>query len=89
MDTELGSVPLNFLSTLDNTGGNSGSPTFDVEGRLVGLVFDRNSEAMAADWVFDPALTRSIHVDVRFIGWMLSEFPAEEPLIRELGLSVE
>jgi len=89
MDTELGSVPLNFLSTLDNTGGNSGSPTFDVEGRLVGLVFDRNSEAMAADWVFDPALTRSIHVDVRFIGWMLSEFPAEEPLIQELGLSVE
>lgn len=79
-------IPLDFLTTLDNTGGSSGSPTVDAKGRLVGLVFDRNYEAMAADWWYDPRVTRSIHVDVRFMLWMLSNDDASRYLLGELGV---
>ena len=67
----LGDVPVNFLSDLDSTGGNSGSATLDKNGRLVGLLFDGNYESMVADWVFDPALTRTLHVDIRYVLWLL------------------
>ena len=43
----------------DGTGGNSGSPTLNARGELVGLAFDGNYEAMASDWLFLPDLTRS------------------------------
>jgi hypothetical protein len=79
-------IPLDFLTTLDNTGGNSGSPTVDAKGRLVGLVFDRNYEAMAADWWYDPKVTRSIHCDVRFLLWMLSNDDSSRYLLGELGV---
>ncbi|MEE2750229.1 MAG: S46 family peptidase [Myxococcota bacterium] len=81
------SVPLNFLTTLDNTGGNSGSPTMNGKGELVGLVFDRNYEAMAADWMYDPDLTRTIHVDIRFVIWMLRNVADSEWLLTEMGLN--
>ncbi|HNH49404.1 MAG TPA: S46 family peptidase, partial [Myxococcota bacterium] len=66
-DPALGDVPLCFLTDLDSTGGNSGSATLNAKGELVGLLFDGNYESMAADWLFDPATTRSIHVDIRYI----------------------
>jgi len=86
IDEDSGTVPLNFLTTLDNTGGNSGSPTLNAKGELVGLVFDRNYEAMAADWLYDPGLTRSIHVDIRFVLWMLGEVSGSDWLLSELGV---
>ena len=86
IDAELGSVGVNFLSTCDTTGGNSGSPTLDAEGRLVGLLFDGNYEAMASDWVFDRVKTRSIHVDIRYLLWALKEVLAGEHLLREMGV---
>lgn len=67
----LGDVPVNFLSTLDITGGNSGSAVLDGRGRLVGLAFDGNYESIASDWVFVDAVTRCISVDIRFMLWML------------------
>ncbi|MCP4804773.1 MAG: S46 family peptidase [Proteobacteria bacterium] len=70
-DADLGDVPVNFLSTLDSTGGNSGSATLNAQGQMVGFLFDGNYEAMSADWVFDDALTRSIHVDIRYALWVL------------------
>ena len=70
-DPQLGDVPVNFLSTLDSTGGNSGSATLNARGQMVGFLFDGNYEAMSADWVFDDALTRSIHVDIRYALWVL------------------
>ena len=76
--------PVNFLSDVDTTGGNSGSPTLDARGRLVGVVFDGNYESMAADWQFDPAVTRSIHVDVRFVLWLLALDPAASWIATEL-----
>ena len=82
-----GEVPVNFLTTLDNTGGNSGSPTLNAKGEMVGWVFDRNWEAVAADWVFAPELTRSIHVDSRYALWLLQEVYNAEELLTELGVS--
>lgn len=83
---ELGSVPVNFLSTLDTTGGNSGSATLDRHGRLVGLLFDGNYEAMASDWLFDPVSTRSIHVDVRYMLWVMEQVSGAHALLEELGV---
>ena len=80
-------VAVNFLTTLDNTGGNSGSPTLNAKGEMVGWVFDRNWEAVAADWVFEPNLTRSIHVDSRYALWLLDEVYSADSLLKELGIS--
>src|SRR3546814_18274739 len=54
----LGDVPVNFLSDVDTTGGNSGSPTLNAKGELVGLLFDGNYESLSAGWIFNPELTR-------------------------------
>jgi hypothetical protein len=83
---DLEDVPVNFLSTLDNTGGNSGSPTLNARGELVGFVFDRNWDAVAADWVYEADLTRSIHVDVRYLLWMLDEVEKAKVLLQEMGV---
>lgn len=70
---ELGDVPVNFLSTVDTTGGNSGSPTLNARGELVGLLFDGTYESVASDYLFEPVTTRSIHVDSRYMLWTMSE----------------
>jgi hypothetical protein len=54
---------------------------------MVGWVFDRNWEAVAADWVFEPNLTRSIHVDSRYALWLLDEVYNADALLKELGVS--
>ena len=84
---ELGTVPVNFLSTLDTTGGNSGSATLNGRGELVGLLFDGNYESMAADWLFDTANTRSLHVDIRYVGWYLDRVMGAGNLLRELAIT--
>ncbi len=81
----LDSVPVNFLSTVDTTGGNSGSPTLNGRGELVGLLFDGNWESIIADWDFIPRITRSIHVDIRYVLWVMSEIDQAHHLLRELG----
>ena len=86
-DERLGSVPVNFLSDLDITGGNSGSPVLDAQGKLVGLAFDGNWESVASNWVFDPTMTRMISVDQRYMRWIMQEvFPAPQ-LLQEMGVS--
>ncbi len=82
----IGSLPVNFLSSVDTTGGNSGSATLDGEGRLVGLLFDGNWESMISDWDFLPEVTRSIHVDVRFILWVMDRVDHAWHLLEEMGL---
>lgn len=85
-DPTLGDVPVDFLTTLDNTGGSSGSPAMNAHGALVGITFDRNWEAVAADWMYDPALTRSIHVDVRYLLWSLDQVEHAGVLLAEMGV---
>jgi hypothetical protein len=85
VDPELKDVPVNFLSTCDTTGGNSGSPTLNARGELVGLLFDGNYESIDADFLFNPAVTRSIHVDAQYMLWVMDAVDGADELIRELG----
>ena len=55
----------------------------------MGLLFDGNYEAMTADWLFDAEMTRSIHVDVRYLLWMLDEVEGAQRLLEELGVAAE
>ncbi|MCU8007219.1 MAG: S46 family peptidase [Shewanella sp.] len=83
---EFNSVPVNFLSSVDTTGGNSGSPVFNGKGELVGLNFDSTYEAITKDWFFNPTITRAVHVDIRYILWMMDEVDHADNLIQELDL---
>jgi hypothetical protein len=82
----LGDVPVDFLSTVDTTGGNSGSPTLNGKGEFVGLLFDGTYDTIASDFLFDPVNTRSIHADVRYMLWVMSAVDGAEHLIREMGV---
>ncbi|WP_119717559.1 S46 family peptidase [Cognatilysobacter tabacisoli] len=85
-DRKLGTVPVNFLSDLDITGGNSGSPVLDAEGKLVGLAFDGNWESVSSNWVFDPTMTRMISVDQRYMRWIMQEVYPAPQVLAELGV---
>jgi hypothetical protein len=85
-DPELRDVPVNFLSTCDTTGGNSGSPTLNAKGQLVGLLFDGNYESIDSDFLFTPELTRSIHVDVQYMLWVMEMVDGATELMKELGV---
>ncbi|MDZ7788935.1 MAG: S46 family peptidase [Xanthomonadales bacterium] len=78
------SVPVNFLSDLDSTGGNSGSATLNAKGELVGLLFDGTIESVNSDWDFDPRTTRSIHVDSRYMLWVMDKIDNADHLIEEM-----
>ncbi len=82
----LGSVPVNFLSDLDSTGGNSGSPTLNGKGELVGLLFDGVYESIIADWDFNPDSARSIHVDSRYMLWVMKELDGADRLLKEMTI---
>jgi hypothetical protein len=82
----VGSLPVCFLSDVDTTGGNSGSATLDSKGRLVGLLFDGNWESMISDWDFLTDVTRSIHVDVRYMLWVMDRIDGAAYLLREMGV---
>jgi len=85
----VGEVPVDFLTDLDITGGNSGSPTLNARGELVGLAFDGNYESMASDWVFIPEITRSIHVDIRYVLWLMDRVDGAHRLLREMDRKPE
>ncbi len=85
-DSAVGEVPVDFLTDLDITGGNSGSPTLNAAGKLVGLAFDGNYESIASDWLFMPSVTRSIHVDIRYVLWVMDRVDGADHLLREMGL---
>lgn len=80
----INSVPVNFLSTVDTTGGNSGSPTMNGNAELVGLLFDGVFESVIGDWDFDINLNRSIHVDSRYMLWVMEHVDHADNLLREM-----
>ena len=83
---ELSDVPVNFLSDLDITGGNSGSAILDAQGQLIGLAFDGNWESIVTDWMFLDDVTRCIGVDVRYVMWNLEQEPGAARILDELGV---
>jgi hypothetical protein len=86
VDPTLHDVPSCFLTTNDITGGNSGSPVMNGNGELVGLAFDGNYEAIDSDFLFDPALARTIAVDMRYVLWCMDYVDKAHWIMRELGV---
>ncbi|WP_108790196.1 S46 family peptidase [Erythrobacter sp. Alg231-14] len=82
----IGSVPVNFLTDLDSTGGNSGSATLNARAELVGLLFDGTFESVNSDWDFDPRTTRTIHVDTRYMLWVMEKVDGADALIAEMDI---
>jgi hypothetical protein len=79
-------MPVNFLTDNDITGGNSGSPVINGNGELIGAAFDGNSEALSSDIKYDPALQRTIVCDIRYILLIIDKFAGAKNLISELNL---
>lgn len=88
-DPKLKAQTVDFLTNLDTTGGNSGSPVLDAHGRLIGLNFDSNWEAVSASWMFDPRYKRAIHVDMRYLRWLLAKVYPAPHLLKEMNLPAE
>jgi hypothetical protein len=85
-ERSIGDVPVDFLSDVQITNGNSGSATLNGKGELVGLAFDGTYQSVASDWVFSPT-TRSIHVDLRYMLFLLDRVEHADSLLSELGVS--
>lgn len=84
-DPLTGTMNLCFLTNNDITGGNSGSPVFDGNNRLIGLAFDGNWDSLSADIFFDTALARCICVDIRYILFMMDKWGHADRLINEIN----
>lgn len=81
-----GKLHVAFISSNDITGGNSGSPVFDKNGRVFGLAFDGNWEAMSGDIEFEHQLQRTIVVDIRYVLFTIDKWGKCSRLIQELSL---
>lgn len=86
---ELGTLPVDFLSTVDITNGNSGSSTLNARGEFVGLAFDGTIEGVVSDWMYDPKINRTIHVDSRFMLWTMEKVDGADRLLKEMGVPAE
>jgi hypothetical protein len=87
--SQSGDLVLNFLSSNDITGGNSGSPVLNGDGEIIGLAFDGNIEGIVSDYYFIPDVTRMISVDARYILFMMDEIDQTERLLDEIELRRE
>jgi len=82
----LADVPVDFLSDANISNGNSGSATLNARGELAGLAFDGTYDSVASDWAVLPN-TRSIHVDIRYVLWLLDAVEHATALLAELGVT--
>jgi hypothetical protein len=81
-----GDLAVDFLSDLDITGGNSGSPTLNDKGELVGLAFDGNREGNSSDVLFNGDVSRTIQVDARYMIWVMDAIDGADHLVKEMGI---
>ena len=77
----------NFVSTNDIIGGNSGSPTINQNGELVGLIFDGNIQSLVGDFMYDPSVNRAISVDSRGMLEVLKKVFGANEIVAELTAS--
>jgi hypothetical protein len=85
VDPVLKSVPVNYLATLDITGGNSGSAALNAKGEFIGLAFDGTLDSIISDWDFNNANTRDIQVDLRYMLWNMKHVDKADNLLKEMG----
>ncbi len=88
-DAKLKDVPVAFLADADTTGGSSGSPVLNSRGELVGVNFDRVWENVAGDFGYNPAVSRNVNADARYLLWLLETLYGEaaQGLLREIGVA--
>ncbi len=80
------SVVVNFISTNDIIGGNSGSPILNGKGEQVGICFDGNYEGLGNDFYYDPNTNRTISVDIRFVLFVTEKFGGAKWVVDEMKL---
>ncbi|MGI8600413.1 MAG: S46 family peptidase [Chitinophagaceae bacterium] len=85
-DARTGDLVVNFITTTDITGGNSGSPVINGNGELIGLAFDGNYEALSHKIAFDKDLNRTINVDIRYVLWCIEKLGGASHIIKELTI---
>lgn len=81
-------LPVNFVSTNDITGGNSGSSILNRRLEIVGLIFDGNEEAMASDWAYTEVAGRALSTDIRFALTIAREVHGAGRVVDELMAAV-
>ncbi|HKS26959.1 MAG TPA: S46 family peptidase [Pyrinomonadaceae bacterium] len=81
-----GDVPVDFLSTNDIIGGNSGSPILNGRGEQVGIVFDGNYEGLGNDFFYNEAKGRTISVDIRYVLFVTDKFGGAGWILQELDI---
>jgi len=82
-----GTMPVCFIASNHTSGGNSGSPVLDANGRLIGLNFDRDWEGTMSDVYYDPSLCRNIAVDIRYVLFIVDKFAGAGYLLDELDIT--
>ena len=86
VDSKLKTVPVNYLATLDITGGNSGSAALNSKAEFIGLAFDGTLDSIISDWDFNKANTRDIQVDVRYMLWNMKHVDKADNLLKEMNV---
>src|SRR5690606_26355896 len=86
IDKKRNDLVINFITTNDITGGNSGSPIIDGSGNLIGLAFDGNYEALSHKLQFNNEMNRTINVDIRYVLWCIDKLGGAKSIIDELTL---
>ena len=79
-------MPVDFLSTTDIIGGNSGSPIMNGRGEQVGIIFDGNYEGLGNDFFYNEAKGRSIAVDIRYVLFVTEKFGEAGQVLKELDI---
>lgn len=80
------STPFNFVTTNDTHGGNSGSPTLNTRGEVIGILFDGNIEGLPNRFVYRDSRERSVHVASQGIAEALRSVYGAHQLLKELGV---
>lgn len=80
------SLVMNFITTCQTSGGNSGSPVIDANGKLIGLNFDRNREGTVSDFYYTESVCRNICVDIRYILFCIEKYGKADNILNELSL---
>ncbi len=81
-----GKLPVGFIASNHTTGGNSGSPVLNKDGKLIGINFDRTWEGTMSDIAYDPDQCRNISIDIRYCLFIIDKYANAQNIINELSI---